>query len=159
MQFQKSADAKILESVLGEAVVGQTITYFELTQAIGRDVRQFARSALGTARKEVLNTKGIVFDVDQDVGLTRLDDVQIVKSTEKDRLHVSRTTNKSLRKLAVVKYDTLDRDAKRAHVTASAQLGAIAMFSNKHTSKRIESKVTEATTQLSIGETLKLFGG
>jgi hypothetical protein len=157
MRFEKSQDTKILESVLKGIEVGQTVTYEQLSKAIGRDVREHARSSLDTARRGVLKL-GIVFDVEQNVGLVRLNDAQIVNSTERDRKSISRKARHTLNKLSVAKYENLDDEAKRKHVTMSAQMGALQMFSAKSTTSKIESKVSNDTKELPIGETLKLFG-
>lgn len=157
MQYEKSADAKVLESVLAEAEIGATITYDELSKSIGRNVREHALASLRTARQGVLKDKGIVFGVERGVGLVRLDSAGIVKSTESDRLRLQRGAKRSIRKLAVVDFESLDADGKRAHVVASAQMGAIAMFSHKNASNKIEKHVTDSR-QLAIGETLKMFG-
>ena len=158
MEFEKSADTKILENVLGGIEVGQLVTYEELSSAIGRDVRKHARSSLGTARRGLLSQKGFVFGVELNVGLIRLCDSDIIKSTERDRVHLQRTAKRSLKKLTVVKFDGLSADEKRAHIVASAQIGTIAMFAAKTSAKKIESRVTTDSKALPIGDTLKLFG-
>ena len=159
MKFELSADAKILRSVLEEAAVGDTITYEQLSTAIGRDVRKYAISALGTARRGVLQDKKFVFGCEANVGLVRLNDSQIVKTTESDRRRLQRTAKKSLTKLAVVDFAALPEDQRRSHIVASAQMGAIAMFATRSSSKKIEAKVNGSSAVLPIGETLKLFGG
>lgn len=156
MIHEKSSDTKIVESVLREAKIGETISYERLSKAIGRDVRQFAQCAIRTARNALIKEK-IVFGVEANVGLVRLNDSEIVKSTEHDRQRLKRIGRKSLRKLEVVDYNALTPEDKRRHTTAAAQMGAIEMFASKATTNRIESKVTADTKVLAIGETLSLF--
>ena len=158
MNFEKSADTKILISVLGEAAVGQIITYEQMSKAIGRDVRQFAFNAMRSARLALLRDKQYVFGVETRVGLKRLDDSQIVDASESDRRRLKRTANRAISKLAVVKYEALSDEKKKQHTVASAQMGAIAMFSGKSASNKIASNVNASKEQLAIGETLKLFG-
>jgi hypothetical protein len=157
LRFQKSSDTKILESVLGECEVGGIITYESLSKAIGRDVRAHALGALNSARKALLNDKGFVFSVEPNIGCVRLNDAAIVQSTESDRRRMQRTSTRALKKLSVVDFKNLDEPTKRMHTTASAQIGAIAMFSQKSTTKKIEAKLTGNAATLPIGETLKLF--
>jgi hypothetical protein len=159
MNFELSADAKILRSLLEGASVGDTITYDMMSKAIGRDVREHSRSALGTARQGVLRDKGIVFGTEPGVGFIRLTDEEIVKSTESDRKRLQRTAKRSLKKLSVVNFAALSEEQKRSHIVASAQIGAVSMFSTASSAKKIESKVSGSTGSLPIGETLKLFGG
>lgn len=157
MNFEKSSDTKILESALSEAKVGDMVTYESLSKAIGRDVRQFAIASLQSARRSLLKSKGIVFGVETGVGYRRLDDSQIVDSTESDRAKMKRAAKRSIRKLEVVNFDSLPPEKKKQHTVASAQMGAIAMFSSKSAAKRIESNVSESKTTLAIGETLSMF--
>lgn len=157
MIFEKSNDAKILESVLSQMAIGQRVTYDELSKAIGRDVRAFARSALQTARNRLLRDAGIVFGVEANEGLVRLNDSQIIKTTEADRKRVQRQANRTLRKLGVVKFDALSDSDKMKHTVAAAQAGAIVLFSKSTTTKKLESKVQTPSDSLPIGETLKLF--
>ena len=157
MKFEASVDAKLIRSVLAESKVGDVVTYEQLSKAIGRDVREHARSALGTARRGLLRDERIVFGVEQNVGLVRLNDEEIVSSAESDRRRIQRTAKRSLQRLSVVDFDKLSEEKKRAHIVASAQIGVVAMFAKSSSSKRIESKVT-GSDAIPIGETLKLFG-
>lgn len=156
MIHEKSADTSILESVLREAEVGQMVTYDQMSKAIGRDVREHARSALATARKTLLK-EGLVFGVEAKTGLIRLNDAGILQSTESDRRRVMRATKRSLHKLALVDFEKLDAEDKKKHITMSAQMGTLGMFASSSAQKKIASKVNGKA--LPIGETLKLFGG
>jgi hypothetical protein len=157
IRFQKSADTKILEGVLAECPVGGTVTYEAMSKAIGRDVRKHAASSIHSARRWLLNEKGMVFDVIQNEGYVRLDDKLIVSSMERDRKKLHRVTSVSLKKLASVNYNNLDNETKKKHTVASAQMGALAMFSQKSASNRIEAGVKDTSAVVSIGETLKMF--
>jgi hypothetical protein len=157
MKFQKSADTKIIESILAECKVGQTITYEALSKAIGRDVRQFAMPSLRSARQGLLKSKGFVFAVETNIGLVRLDDSQIVESMESDRKKLQRAATRTINKLSVVDFDKLTQEKKKQHTVAAAQMGVIAMFSKKSTAAKIASSVNDTKTTLAIGETLSLF--
>lgn len=159
MQFEKSADAKILINLLEEAVVGQTVSYQQMSAAIGRDVRKHALSSLGTARRFLQKEKRMVFGAERGVGLVRLNDNDVVRSVESDRLKVHRQAKRTMNKLSTVEFNKLDDENKKAHVSVSAQMGAIAMFSHKSANKKIESQVSTSQQNISIGETLKMFGG
>jgi len=159
MIHEKSNDTKVLEHVLGQAKVGQLVTYQELSAAIGRDVREFAYQSLFSARRALQNQQRIVFGVEANVGLKRLNDSGIVQSTEHDRKIIQRRARRTIDKLRCAEFEKLTADEKRQHVTASAQMGAVAMFSSKNASKKIASKVQAKTDAIPIGETLKLFGG
>jgi hypothetical protein len=156
IMFEKSADTKVIEDLLRQVEVGESITYETISKAIGRDVRVYARPALQSARDSLIK-EDFVFDTEIGTGLVRLDSAGIVDSIELDRKKLHRRAKKTLLKLSIAKYDELDDETKRRHVAMSAQMGALAMFSNKSASKKIESRVNAETKVLPIGETLKLF--
>lgn len=156
MIHQKSTDTKIIENVFAECKVGDVVTYDDLSKAIGRDVRKFASGAIQTAKKTMLKDHSMVFGTVRNVGFQRLQDEQIVDTFDNDRLRMQRIAKTSLGKLSTVKFDALNEDQKKRHVAASAQAGALAMFSQKSTSKKIESSV-QSTSTMAIGDTLKLF--
>lgn len=157
MNFEKSADTKILESLLSSSAVGDTITYEQMSKAIGRDVRQHAISSLRSARR-MLVSKGIVFGVENNVGVVRLDDSGILKSTESDRQRTRRIAKFSLRKLSAIVFEKLTGEERKLHIARSAQLGAVAMIADASSMKKIQSRVDpNQSVQLAIGETLKLF--
>jgi hypothetical protein len=157
MNFEKSADAKILEAVLAEANVGDMVTYQTLSRAIGRDVREFALPSLRSARHGLLKSKNMVFCCETGIGYRRLDDSQIVDAAEADRKKMKRAANRSIAKLSAVDFNNLPPEKKKQHTVASAQMGAIAMFSSKSTTKRITDKLDDTKTTLAIGETLSMF--
>jgi hypothetical protein len=157
MNFEKSADTKVLEHVLSEVAVGEMVTYEQLSKAIGRDVREHALPSLSSARRGLLNQKKYVFGIEHNVGLRRLNDSQIVDASESDRAKLKRAANRAISKLAVVNFDQLPADKKRQHTIASAQMGAVAMFAGKTATKKIASSVNDSKTTLAIGETLKMF--
>jgi hypothetical protein len=156
MIHEKSADTKILESVLAEATVGDLVTYETLSKAIGRDVRVFALPSLRSARHGLLKAKNMVFGCEANVGYRRLNDSQIVDSAESDRMKMKRAANRSIKKLGVVDFEKLPPEKKKQHTVASAQMGAIALFSGKNATKKIAESVNDKTT-IAIGETLKMF--
>lgn len=158
MIHEKSADTKILETVLAEANVGDLITYEQLSKAIGRDVRKFALSSLSSARRGIFNAKRYVFGTEKNVGLRRLNDNEIVDSTEHDRKKLRRAAKRTINKLGVVDFDNLTPEKKRQHIVASAQMGAVEMFAGKNATKKIEAKVNDSSKVLPIGETLRMFG-
>lgn len=156
-QFQMSADTKIIRSVFDECEIGQLVTYEELTAAIGRDVREFARGSIATVRKALLKERRVVFECVQDQGYMRLNDSEIVASTERDRGRLYRASSRVIRKLGCVSFDKLADSEKVSHTVACAQFGAMQMFAKKSSAKRLEAKAKEESKPIAIGDTLKLF--
>lgn len=155
MKFEKSADTKVLEHVLAEMKVGDLMTYESLSKSIGRNVREFALAALYSARRSLQRNKRMVFACEDGVGIKRLDDSGIVDSVEFDRKSLLKRANRTMDKLGCVNFEGLTEDQKRKHTAAAAQMGVVAMFSSKASTKKIESKITGKP--LAIGETLNLF--
>ena len=157
LRFELSADAKIIRSVMQECKIGETVTYDTLSQAIGRDVRKFAKGPIVTCRRTLLNELNMVFECVPNEGYKRLSDCDIVRSIESDRRKVSRASGKSIRKLSCVDFAALNDQEKHAHTVAAAQFGAIQLFSKSSTTKRIESKVSSGDTTIPVADTIKLF--
>jgi len=157
--FQKSADTSIVENRLRKTVVGEVVTYGELTTLLGRDSRDFCRSNINSARRS-LELESIFFDAITGEGLRRLTESEAVTQTAPS--YVSRAKSaaqRGMRVLSHVDFAGLDDATKRHHLSTSAQLGVIGLFASNKAANRIESKVSETSSAIAIGETLKLFGG
>lgn len=155
--FVKTTDREILERLLRAAGVGQMITYDELDAAIGRSVRHHAKGVLSGARK-ACERDGIIFKAIPNEGYKRLDGTGMVDSAESDRRSVLRKCNRSLNKLAHVKYDELDNTRKLAHTAMATSFSVLRQFATAAAKKKIESRVQNTNGKpLAIGDTLKLF--
>lgn len=154
---EKSADTSILENRLRNTSPGDVIPYTELSTILGRDVREFCRGNLATARKTLVEEK-IHFDVIFGEGLKRLDGDGAVNAGGSFVGKARRAASKGMKILQNIEFDELSPESRKSHLTKSAQLGAIKLFGSSKSSKKIESKVT-GDSPLAIGETLKLFGG
>lgn len=153
---EKSADTSVLENKLRSVAIGDTITYSELSKALGRDVRQFCYGNLVTARKTLVGEK-IHFDVVAGQGLKRLDGVAAVMSAGSYVDRAKNAASRGMKVLQNVEFAELPEDAKKQHLAKSAQLGAIKLFGSSKAEKRLTQAVT--SQPMAIGETLKLFGG
>lgn len=156
--FEKSADTSIIENRLRNTNVGDVVTYDELSKLLGRDVRAYCTSNLQTARRTMVN-ESIFFDVLTGEGLRRLNADEAVTTSQAYVTRAKSAANRGMNHLANVPFDGLTEESKKKHLSVSAQLGAVALFSSSKANKRIEQKINGSATQLPIGETLKLFGG
>lgn len=154
---QISLDAQILRDRLKKAKVGDVVTYEELTQEVGRDVRGRAKAALYTARNHALKHAGMVFQAVENVGLKRLSDVEIVESVGGDLKLIRRKARKSATKLTKVAFDKLPNEQKIDHNAKLSMLGALQQFSAPQSLIAVRSKVQESNQALSIGRTLDVF--
>lgn len=154
----KSADTSIIENRMRNTNPGDTVTYKELSVMLGRDAIEHCRSNIATARRSLIK-ESIFFDCVTNEGYRRLDADEAVAAAEHYRTRVRKAARRGLEHLANVPFDTLTEESKRKHLTASAQLGAIDLFSSSKSSKKIEQAIGNNNHTMAIGETLKLFGG
>jgi len=157
MRYTKSTDTVIIENIFSQCKVGETVTYDELSKAIGRDVRKFASGSIQTTLKTMLAEHNMVFGNEKNVGYVRIANDTVVNSVnDYDARQTQRISKRSLQKLSTVNFGELSEDGKKKHIVASSRMGAIAMFSQKSAVKKIESHIKDSS-HLPIGETLKLF--
>ena len=145
--FRLSSDSAALVKVLERIPVGGTISYGDLSSAIGRDVTLF-RGALETARLVVQRESCMVFDVVRGEGLRRLADDEIVDLSDKARDHARRHARNTAKKLVCVDYDSLSKPKQTKHNAALSMFGALAELTTSGSQKRLEAKVEAAGTQL-----------
>ena len=82
--FKRSIDTQTVVDRLRASEIGDLVTYASISEALGRDVTNGARSVLQSARRIVLNEDQMVFGVVTRVGLKRLSDVEIVDAADRD---------------------------------------------------------------------------
>lgn len=153
----KSADTLVIENRLRETNPGDLVTYQELSTLLGRDVRMFCQSNTQTARHALVG-ESIFFDCVPNEGYRRLTNNEAAFASDSHRERIASTARRGLRHLRHVPFDELAADAKKKHLTMSAQFGAIQLFGSSKATKKIEAAVKD-TAPMAIGETLKLFGG
>jgi hypothetical protein len=153
----KSQDTLIVENRLRKTEPGDVVTYDELSTLLGRDVRLHCRSNMMTARHTLVG-ESIFFDCVPNEGYRRLTTNEAAFASDNHRERIASTARRGLRHLRHVPFDDLTDEAKKKHLTMSAQFGAIQLFGSTKATKKIEAAV-KSTSPMAIGETLKLFGG
>lgn len=146
--FQTSLDAQLLAKRLRETTVGETVTYEEMHELIGRDPRQHG---LYTALRELLRDR-LSFGCISGVGFKRLNDAEIVDKGSTNVKKINRMARRSIRVLAAADYESLPQEKKLKHNT-SMTIYALAAASTGHESvKRIEHQVQDANSALPAGK-------
>ena len=138
--FKLSSDTIAIARALEVVAIGESISYDDLTELIGRDIMQF-RGALDSARHAVQRDKQMVFDSVRGVGLVRLNDSDIVDLSDKAREQSRRLAKRIAKKLVCVKYDSLSREKQIKHNTALSMFGVIAELSTSSSVKRLEQRI------------------
>lgn len=142
--------------------VGQLLTYDQLSKLIGRDVREHAYGALQTARRIAEREDGIAFGTITNVGLKRLNDVEVIGTADKTLAHIRRTASRSGRRVlwCLKDFDKLSDEKKVEHNARVSALTVLATISKNSAIRRIEGKVDLAQNgPLPIGRTLQIFQG
>lgn len=156
-QFKASADSRFLSQKLATADVDQIITYDELSEAIGRDVRRFAKSALYTALRNQVS-EGRVFEVVPKQGYRRLSDKDIIGTQfDKGRARIARTARRTAHRVQAVNFDNLDNSDKIAHNTQISMLGAVAQMARPQTFTALQEAVKQRNDALPVGDVLSLM--
>lgn len=154
-----SLDSQMLYDRLAEAKPGETISYAELTDLIGRDVQTEAYGCLATARRKARNHNRKVFGTLAKVGLKCLEDAEIVDSGYRSLTTVKRRARDGLKKLICLQdYNGLADHMKVKHNAVAA----ILMVANRMTTPKkvaaLETVVSEKMQKLTFTQTLEFFG-
>ena len=158
--FEISVDARLLHERLKKVGVGDLISWDDLSEIISRDVRAGgpAYGALTTARRRAQKHEGIVFDPVKGKGLKRLNDAEIVETSQAKIDSVRRRSRAALRRLACVQnYEGLTSEKQVRHNTFASIFSAFATITKAGSMKRLEDQVAEAHAQLPLAKTLEAF--
>lgn len=154
---QMSIDTKTLLDRLRLAAVGDLLSYEELSKLIDRDVQGKARHCLESARRGVLRKNRYVFGVILNVGLKRLDDVEIVNTGQSAQRHSLRHNRRSQRVLLAAEYEKL---APAVQVRLNTYLTSMKLqefVAGERAAKKIEAAVMQTQKRLPLQDSLALF--
>ena len=150
--FRLNSDSRALVESLQDIKIGETVQYSRLSQIIGRDVQGVASASLNSARRVVEREHRIVFGTIRGVGIKRLEDADIVKSTDKSREHIRRTSRRAVRRLGCVDYQNLTAEQQTKHNAAMSVFGVLSEVAAEKSIRRIEKKIEESGEELSIAK-------
>lgn len=156
---QISVDAITLAKRLAKAEMGETVTYLEMNELIGRDVTEKAKHVLKTARNTVQHENKILFGTIQNIGIIRLTDAEIAASSHKPLRHIKRTAVRAARALSCAVGENLTPEQQRSVSAAGSILGAIALFSSTKSVRQLEAvaKPQAVPAKVEASEMAKLF--
>lgn len=156
---EANIDTKTILERLRKAEPGELVTYAELSEIIGRDVRATARGCLTSAMRGALR-EGLVFSSVKNEGVRLLPDDGIAGVGLAAVKHIGRAARRAGKKLACVRdFDAMPNAAKVQHNMGMSVLGAIVHSTSAPSMKRVEATVEKAQTQLPIAKTLDIFRG
>ncbi len=154
--FEMSIDTRAVYDRLKEAAIGELISFSSLSELLGRSVKG-STSNLQTALRR-LEGEGWAFANVPKSGYRRLNDIEIVQTSEQARESMRRKANRVVKKLTCVQdFERLPNDMKVKHNAAVSGFGAIAAMMSPSKMKVLEASVEKAQQQLPLAKTLEAF--
>jgi hypothetical protein len=151
---EMSVDTRLIYQHLSKMKVGDTASYSDLGQLIGRDVQNGARSNLQSAIRACLND-GLVFGTIRTQGVKRLADDEMIAIGESALGSIRRKARRSARAMLQADLAKLPVAQRTRHAAVQSALGVVSMFSKEKSIARIASKNDGA--ELPIAKTLEMF--
>ena len=151
-------ETRIILTRLRAMKIGDFVSYDELSQISGKVIAGETFN-LATARKSLLKSDHMVFEVVRKSGLKRLNDNELAttasdKFVDKSRRHAKRSAQKMA---CIENYGQLSPAAQLAHTIKISFFGAIAYMARKGQLERASQAVSGRSGELPINETLKAF--
>lgn len=155
-RFEMSVDTKMVyDRLLG---IGETIGYDQLSELVGRDIRDGAYGSLMSARRRALNHDGVLFDAVTNVGLKRMSDPEIVSAGQRDIDKIRRAARRGYTKLTCVQnFDSLPEDERVKHNTFQTVFSALNTVTKAPAIARVEKHVSKTMQTLPLAKTLEAF--
>ena len=139
--------------------VDELVTYGELTELIGRNVRGSARGLCRTAIHRIQRDYGILIECEAKVGFKRIEGAKAVAAGGVYVPRIHRASRRAIRKLSCVGDMSKLSEAERTKFNATAShLGALQLATTEKVAKKIEAAVSKVNEKLAIEQTLALFG-
>lgn len=155
---EMAPETRIILQRLKAMKIGDFVGYDELSELTGKKIAGDSFN-LSTARRSLLKSDHIVFEVIRTSGLKRLNDTELATSAsdkfvEKSRRHAKRSAQKMA---CVESYQNLPPAAQLAHTIKISFFGAIAYMARKGQLEKASQSVSGRSGELPINETLKAF--
>jgi hypothetical protein len=137
---QTQGNVNLLVAELIRVKVGDTITYEQLQEAIGIDLRKKGRGALSAALRRVERDYQIVFDVIPGAGYVHIDSGLRVKKAERKNRGIFRAAKRTSVILASANHDDLTPEERARALALQCASGSVLVA--------IAPKTIEAQTRL-----------
>ena len=155
--FELSIDTRALYDLLLQIEPEQIVHYTTMRDILGRQV-DGADSNLQSALRRVQHLDGIVFGNVRGVGYKRLNDIEIVQTSEHEITAIRRRTKKAAQRITLVgDFDSLPNSEKIQHNTFLSLFGALNAMTKPKQVRKLENAVATASKELPFGRTLEVF--
>ena len=155
--FERSADAVKLHEALMLTAVGGTVTYFQLSDALGKPVSSCS-GPLRTARRIAQNEDKTVFSCVRSVGLKRLDNEGVVDLASTQTGHVHRHAHRVGKRLGTVDLLQLKERFQQKAIAMASVLTVVADLTRASSVTRVSKAAMGRASELPIKETLRALG-
>jgi len=158
--IEMSTDTRILINILEKVLIkeaNRSISYAELSSAIGRDVQGNARGLLKTARKHVEKENHIIIDTVRNEGLEVSERYSGV--LEKETTGIRRRSSRTRRRVlnAIIDKELAKEESKQIMARLSV-MGVVELCTKPKLPKKLcDYMDTDGPKELPTAETLKLF--
>lgn len=156
--FRASVDTQTLVKVLLTVIVGGTITYDELSEAIGMNIH-FRISSLQSSRRILIGEHRILFETIRGVGLRRMESAGVVDCLKSEIKRVGRAAARGIKKSTCAIEAELTPEQHLSFLSSQSMLimqQAAARVTNQ---RRLENKVKTVMQVLPYGHTLAALQG
>lgn len=155
--FRISAEASAIIKRLETANEGDVVTYEELNKLIDGDVQDGRRSALDTARRNLMKRQ-IVFGTVTGIGIKRLDPSGINERGKHEFGHIRKKTKRTLAMVMCADSSRLNDGERVQHGITVNGLRGVELFTRKSSLQKVEQRII-SNGSINLGETMKLFAG
>lgn len=155
--FERSAETRVLVSLLSETAKGSIVNVAALRAATGRDARP-GDSSVQSARRIVQNEFGLIFKATGRGGLACLTDAQVVDDQENDRKRSHNIHRRSVKKLTTVVPEELNDAKRKEYFTALSFAGTMASITTARKYRVISGEMQKAgVEELPVAKTLEFL--
>lgn len=160
--FELSVDAIELIKRLEEVPPGAIISWNDLSESIGRDVRGEARSMLYTARKHLMD-QGVVFETVHNVGLKHELKSEVIRAvlpdTTKRVRSLLRRQGRKLQTISDDDYKALPKSEQTQYNTTRALFSTFQELTKESAVKHVKIATAKAEKPLPLAQTLAALSG
>lgn len=156
--FLASAETRLIIAAMSAMAVGETITYRRLSEVTSRNRRDL-RGPIRTAMKRLLRDHDMVFGCVRDVGLKRLDDLEIVRQGAAEIATLRRRALRSVERQLKADFSALPQAEQMRASAHVSIMGAIGQMTREKSVETIAGRIDRGTKEMPVAQTLQMFIG
>lgn len=154
--FEMSIDTRTIYDRLKKAAIGEVVSFAQLSELLGRKIAGDCSNLQSALHR--LEGEGTAFANVRGTGYQRMNDIEVVNTSESAREGIRRKAKRAIKRLTCVnEFDRLPNDMKVKHNAALSGFGAIAAIMSPGRVKALEQDVAKAGSQLPLAKTLEAF--